>query len=145
MGKALSVDLRKRILNDVDQGLSALAVAEKYHVARRTVNSLVHHRRSTGSLEPIRGRQGRKSTLEPRRQEILEIIDLNSSVTLESLRSQLGLVISLPALWRTLRRWGIRLKKSGPRGGAATPRCASETPLVGDSGSASVRTKTRVS
>jgi transposase len=116
MGKPLSVDLRKRILGDVDRGLSALAVAEKYDVSRRTVNALVHHRERTGSLEPIRGRQGRKSTLEPRKQEILHAIDQNSSVTLESLRSQLGLVISLSALWRALQSWGIRLKKSRPRG-----------------------------
>ncbi len=112
---ALSVDLRKRILDDIDPGYSAIAVAEEYHVARRTVNALVQHRRVTGTLEPIRGRQGCKSTLDPRKEEILQIIDQNSSVTHESLRSQLGLVISLPALWRTLRRWGIRLKKSGPR------------------------------
>jgi len=116
MGKPLSLDLRERILDDVDRGLSAQTVAEKYRVARRTVNNLVHHRERTGSLEPIRGRQGRKSTLEPRRQEILQAIGQDPSLTLEALRRQLSLAISLPALWRTLRRWGVRLKKSPARG-----------------------------
>lgn len=121
MGKPLSVDLRKRILEDVDAGLSAENVAAKYRVGRRTVNMLVQHRQKTGSLEPIRGRQGRKSTLEPRKQEILQAIDRNSGLTLHALREQLSLPISLPSLWLALRKWGIRLKKSSTRRRTTSP------------------------
>ncbi|MAT38061.1 MAG: hypothetical protein CL946_00490 [Ectothiorhodospiraceae bacterium] len=115
MGKALSIDLRQRILADRDRGLAALAIAEKYQFARRTVNGLVHHRERTGSLEPVRGRQGRKSTLEPRKAEILRAMQANPSLTLQQLKTQLKLKIALSSLWVALRGWGIRLKKSSAR------------------------------
>ena len=115
MGKPLSVDLRQRILEDIDQGLSTLVTARKFRVARRTVDRLLQHRRKTGSLEPIRGHQGRKPRLEHVRQEILQAIRQNPGLTLTALKSQLSLNISLSGLWRTLRRWGLRLKKSPAR------------------------------
>jgi transposase len=112
MGKPLSVDVRQQIVSEIDGGASAIEVAEKYHVSRKTVNNLVHHRDRTGSLEPIRGRQGRKSKLLHRKSEILHAIDSNRSMTLCSLKDELQLDISLSALCRTLRRWGVNMKKS---------------------------------
>lgn len=116
MSNALSVDLRRRILEEIDQGISQSQVALKYRVARKTVYSLIQHRQKTGSLEPIRGGVGRKSKAAPRREAIQQAIAENSSLTLQSLIDQLGLAISVSALSRTLRGWGIRLKKSPARG-----------------------------
>ncbi|WP_437191016.1 IS630 family transposase [Planctomicrobium sp. SH527] len=112
MSNALSVDLRRRILEAIDQGVSQSQVARTYRVDRKTVWSLIHHRQKTGSLEPIRAGVGRKSKVAHRQADIRQAIADNSSLTLQSLIDQLGLAISVSALSRTLRRWGIRLKKS---------------------------------
>ena len=120
MSNALSNDLRRRILDEIDQGVSQSQVARTYRVDRKTVWSLIQHRRKTGSLEPIRVGMGRKSKAAHCRAEIEQAIAKNSSLTLQALIDQLGLTISVSALSRTLRRWGIRLKKSPVRGRAAT-------------------------
>lgn len=115
MGRALSMDLRTRIVADWDRGLPALAIAQKYTVARRTVNNLVHLRETTGSLEPIRGSRGRKSTLLPRKQEILEALQADPGLTLQRLKAELHLPIALSSLWTALHKWGLHLKKSPAR------------------------------
>ena len=120
MSNALSVDLRRRILEAIDQGVSQSQVARTYRVDRKTVWSLIHHRQKTGSLEPIRAGVGRKSKVLHRRADITQAIADNSSLTLQSLIDQLGLALSVSALSRTLRRWGIRLKKSSARRRTAT-------------------------
>jgi transposase len=88
-------------------------------VTERTIYNILRHQRKTGSLEPIRGRQGRKSRLIRRQQEILGALAQNPHLTLAALQTQLALRVSLPALWRALRRWGLRLKKSPARRRAA--------------------------
>jgi transposase len=115
MGRALSMDLRTRIGADWDRGLPALAIAQKYSVARRTVNNLVHLRDRTGSLEPVPGSRGRKSVLRPRKQEILEALQADPGLTLQGLKTQLRLPVALSSLWTALHKWGLRLKKSSAR------------------------------
>lgn len=119
MGRALSMDLRTRIVADWDRGLPALAIAQKYSVARRTVNNLVHLRERTGALQPIPRKRERPLRLLPRKQEILEAIQAEPGITLQRLKAQLHLSIAISSLWTTLRRWGLRLKKSPARGRTA--------------------------
>lgn len=120
MGRALSMDLRTRIMADWDQGLPALVIAQKFSVARRTVNNLVRLRARTGSLQPIPRRRERPLTLAPRQQEILEAIQAEPGITLQRLKARLRLPVAISSLWMTLRKWGLRLKKSPPRRRTAT-------------------------
>lgn len=121
MSNALSTDLRRRILEEIDQGVSQSQVARTYRVDRKTVWSLIQHRRKTGSLEPIRVGMGRKSSVAHRRAEIEQAIAKNSRLTLQELIDQLELRISVSALSRTLRRWGFRFKKKPAGRRTATP------------------------
>ena len=116
MARALSNDLRERILQDCDAGETVSKVAEKYRVSERTVFKLRKLRRETGSYEPRTSRCGRRPKLTQRREEIERTLRENPSLTLQELISQLSLDISVSALWKTLKRWKLSLKKS------STPR-----------------------
>ena len=115
MPKPLSLDLRERIVEDCDTGIVAAVVAAKYRVSERTVFNLLALRRQTGGLCPRQGQVGRKPKLEDRKHEIVQSIEQNPNLTLKTLICELSLPISESALWKTLRRWGISLKKSDPR------------------------------
>ena len=52
------MDLRVRVMADVDAGVGTLAVAKKYSVSDRFVRELKQLRRETGSLEPRHGKTG---------------------------------------------------------------------------------------
>ena len=112
MAKPLSMDLRERIVADCDAGERVAVVAEKYRVSKPTVYNLLNLRRETGSIAPRSSQAGRKQKLIDQRGEIEEAVRQNPNLTLEKMISQLSLCISVSALWNSLNRWGISLKKS---------------------------------
>lgn len=115
MARPLSIDLRERIVSDCDAGEAVAVVAARYRVSRRVVYKLLELRQQTGSLAPRSGQSGRKPKLDSERQRIEEAIRRNPSLTLREMISELSLQVSRSALWSTLKRWGLRLKKSDPR------------------------------
>ncbi len=112
MAAALSVDLRTRVMDDLDCGMSADAVAAKYSVSTRTVFAWKALRQETGGIAPRRGKTGPKPKLEPHRDSIMTAIRDNPDVTLNELKSQLNLPSCLQTLANALHRWGLALKKS---------------------------------
>ena len=112
MSACYSLDLRTRVLDDLDRGMSAEKAAGKYSVSARTVYAWKALKRQTGSLAPRQGKTGPKRKLDPYRDAILKAIRDNPNLTLEELRSQLHLPGCLQTLWNGLRRWGLVLKKS---------------------------------
>ena len=54
MAAAYSIDLRERVIQDADAGLSSKDLAERYHVSRAWVDALKQRRRKTGSIEPLK-------------------------------------------------------------------------------------------
>lgn len=115
-----SADLRTRIMDDVESGLSAEKAAVKYSVSARVIYKWKRLQQETGSLAPRRGKTGPRPKLEPHRVAILHAIEQNPGLTLEELRSQLQLPGCVQTLWNALHRWGTVLKKSHPGGRAAT-------------------------
>lgn len=114
-----SLDLRTRVMADVESGMSAERAAVKYSVSARTIYKWKGLKRETGSLNPRQGKGGPKRKLESYREPILATLKEKSGLTLAELRSQLQLPGCLQTLWNALHRWGIVLKKSDPRGRAA--------------------------
>lgn len=115
MANAFSMDLRKRIVADCDAGMTVRAVADKFQVTDRVIFKLLERRRETGSIAPLKGKVGRKRKLELKRDEIIQAVNNNSSLTLQELISELDLPVSVSTLWKSLKRWGISLKKSPSR------------------------------
>ena len=115
MGAALAMDLRIRVMTDVDAGLSAEKAAEKYSVSARTVYQWKALRRETGSLEARDGKTGPKPKLEEHRERILAAVRDNPGITLRDLKTKLQLPACVATVWGALRGWGIVLKKSPAR------------------------------
>jgi transposase len=115
MASALGMDLRVRVMQDVDGGLSAEKAAVKYSVSARTIYQWKALRRETGSLEPRQGKTGPKPKLEAHRERILTAVREDSGITLGDLKTKLQLPGCVATLWTALRAWGWVLKKSPAR------------------------------
>lgn len=112
MGAALAMDLRDRVMRDVDAGLSAEKAAKKYSVAARTIYQWKALRRETGSLNAREGKTGPKPKLEEHRERILAAVPDDSGIRLNDLKAKLQLPACVATLWTALQTWGIVLKKS---------------------------------
>ena len=112
MAAALAMDLRVRVMRDVDAGLSAEKAAVKYSVSARSIYQWKALRRETGALEARGGKTGPKPKLEEHRERILAAVRDDSGITLSDLKTKLQLPACVATLWAALRAWGIVLKKS---------------------------------
>lgn len=115
MAAAYGMDLRKRVMADVQSGMSAEKAAAKYSVSPRTVYNWKTLQLEKGTLKPRDGKPGAKPKLQAYRDRILTAVDQDSGITLEELRERLELPVCLSTVWLALKAWGIVLKKSDPR------------------------------
>jgi len=67
-------EVRKRILDDCNNGMSRVAAAEKWGVSSSFITKLKRHVRETGSIEPKNGKRGPKSKLEPCHDRLKKIV-----------------------------------------------------------------------
>ena len=112
MAAPLAMDLRTRVMQDVEAGMSAKEVAAKYSITARTVYGWKRIKRETGSVEPRRGKTGPKPKLADYENAIRAAVKENSGITLNELREKLKLPVCVQTVWNTLNGWGIVLKKS---------------------------------
>jgi transposase len=115
--KAISQDLRKRILDTVHRGDGSLRqIARRFLVSVSFVTRLLQLQRSTGSLEPRPHGGGNPAVLGPEDLEQLrELIRQQPDATLEECRQRLGASCSLMTISRALRKLGLPRKKKIPR------------------------------
>ena len=111
--ETLSIDLRKRILTayDRDDG-TRLQIAERYDVSLGMVKKLLQQRRHTGDIAPRHHRSGRNPMITEKHKRHLErLVRDRSDMTLDELRSAIGLECSLTAIHKTLIKIGLSYKK----------------------------------
>jgi transposase len=115
--KAISEDLRKRILETIERGDGSLRqIARRFLVSVSFITRLLQLHRSTGSLEPRPHGGGNPAVLSPKNLEQLrELVQKQPDATLEELRQRLGVSCSLMTLSRALRKLGLPRKKKIPR------------------------------
>jgi transposase len=63
MGKAYSQDLRERVIQSVDGGMSKMAAHRMYRVSRSTIDHWLGLRDQTGALRPLPPRQSKTPVL----------------------------------------------------------------------------------
>ena len=117
MTRALSNDLRERVVEAVGTGESCRAVASRFGVAVSSVVKWSQRYRATGSVTPGKMGGHRKRVLEPHRAFIVERINQTSHLTLHGLKDELaarGVMVSHNAVWVFLRREGLSFKTYGP-------------------------------
>ena len=113
MPKALSLDLRKRILDAYDQGgVSQQRVAERFSVSHGMVKKLVRQRREIGEIGPQVYKCGAKPKITPDHRETLrKLLAQEPDLTLEELRKNLGVSCTIQAIHYVLKDMGISYKK----------------------------------
>lgn len=108
MATAYSMDLRVRVLSDVDAGLATGRVAAKYGVSGTWIRTLKQRRRETGEIAPRVG-GGRKPTID--RARLRALVATQPDATLAELRTRLGVACSLAAICKALKALGLTYKK----------------------------------
>jgi transposase len=113
---AYSLDLRTRVLAACDGGKKTKQVAQLFSVSLAWVRRLKQRRREDGSIAP-RPIPGGKAKLDAAQRAKLSVfVHERPDATLQELRAQiaveLGVRISIGALWETLRRMEFTFKKS---------------------------------
>ena len=111
--KALSLDLRERILTTYDKENSTREqVARRFRVSLGMVKKLIQQRRHTGEIGSRRHLCGRKPRiLESHRSQMRAILKKKPDMTLKELREAVALDCTLPAIHYVLENMGLTYKK----------------------------------
>ena len=114
--KTYSMDLRERVLKDVDAGRSTPAVAEKFSVSTAWVRRLKQRRAATGQIGPKPQRRGSVPAAVTYAEQIREAVRQAPDATLDELRRRLNWPLSRSTLANALLALGLTRKKrrSGP-------------------------------
>jgi transposase len=111
--KTLSLDLRERILAayDAKEG-SRDEIGRRFRVSLGMVKKLVAQRRRIGEIGPQHHRSGRKARILPMHgKRLWGMLVEKPDLTLEQMRSALGLKCTLPAIHYVLLKMGLTYKK----------------------------------
>lgn len=140
--KALSLDLRERILKTYDRGDSTREqVARRFCVSLGMVKKLLALRKHGGQIGTGYDRCGRKPLIvESHRQALRAILAGKPDMTLQELRQALELDCSLPAIHYVLADMGLTYKKRLSR---PASKVVPTLPEGGRSGSATRAQSTR--
>ena len=114
----LSMDLRERAVAAVLDGESCRAAAARFGASAASVVRWMQRYPQHGSPRPAPRGGGRRPVLEDHRAFILERMREAPHLTLHRLKDELaarGVQVSHNAVWRFLRREGLRFKKSPVR------------------------------
>jgi transposase len=109
-----SIDLRKRIVAARVKDCQSMGqIAERFGIAKGTVQNIIERYRDAGTVNPKPQNAGRKpaffgALLKRLERDVLDRPD----ATLMQLRDCSGLAVSLATVHNTLRRMGFTLKKS---------------------------------
>jgi transposase len=109
--QAYSMDLRVRVMADVDQGFGTKATAEKYRVSADWVRKLKRFRRQTGSFAARQQRVSHATKLDDELPRLQQLVHERPDATLKELRAALGAQVALGTVWRALKRLQITFKK----------------------------------
>ena len=116
MTKALSVDLRERVVAVIDGGLSRRQAAARFGVSVSSAIRWHALARRTGTATPKRqGGDRRSGRIEGHADVILGAVAKQPDITLAELREMLsghGVMVGIATLWRFFARRKITLKKS---------------------------------
>ena len=115
MAKALSMDLRRRVIAAIEGGLSGRQAAERFGVSASSASRWREKLFQDGDIAPKPQGGDRKSQrTEVHSELILGAVMEKSDITLAEMRDKLkdlGISVSIASLWRFFDRRKITLKK----------------------------------
>ena len=124
MAKALSMDLRERLISAVEDGMSRRSAAKLFSVAPSTAIKWVDQKRRAGSVRPCsRGGDHRSHGLEAHAVELVSLArdtDMTLAELVDHVRESHGLEVAQSTIWRLLDRHDMTFKKNRARRRTAT-------------------------
>ncbi len=115
MARALSCDLRQRVVEAINQGLSRRQAAARFGVSPSSAIRWAALSRTTGDVAPKKqGGDRRSGRIEAQASFILEEVAKAPDMTLAELQAKLdprGVRVGTTSLWRFFQRRRITLKK----------------------------------
>jgi transposase len=116
MPAPISLDLRLRIMRAVEQGSSIRRAARRFAVSPSAAIKLMQRVRATGSPAPARYGGHRRPLLAVYEADLERLVEATPDITLAELQAELqrrfGIFAGLSTIHNTLRRIGLRHKKS---------------------------------
>ena len=114
MGKSYSTDLRERVLQAIEEGMSKAQAHRTFHISRSTIDHWFALRERTGGLTPPPHRSRRTRQLET--EEFVAFAHRNRHATLVEMafawQQEKGVSLSLMSFSRALGEMGWTRKKS---------------------------------
>lgn len=110
--KAYGVELRQRVLNDCDSGMTESAAAEKWQVSVKWIQKIKKQRRETGCIKPKIPKTGPKPKLAPHRELLQKIVVETPDATLEEIRDRLPVEVCIVTVFNELRKLKLVYKKN---------------------------------
>jgi transposase len=135
MARAYGLDLRRRVVEAVDGGLSARGAAARFSVGISTAINWHRQWRETGSLEP--GRQGKPtgSKLDVHEAFILDLVARQKDIALHEIAEELarerGLETCSATVWYFFSKRGLTHKKRQAMPPSSSARTCSPTAKPG--------------
>ena len=115
MAAAYSMDLRERVIQDAEAGLSTKELAARYHVSRAWVDALKQRKREKGSIEPLKQTKFRSRVLDGQDDRLAAAVTAQPDATLRELREALKTSAGLATIWRAVNQLNLTVKKNRSR------------------------------
>src|SRR5262245_47657292 len=132
MRKPYSIDLRARVIEEVETGASRRAAADHYGISPSVVIIWTQRWETTGSVA-AKPSGGSTSPLEAHAEFLLGLIAEKPDMTLDEIVAAMRkhkIAGSRSAVWRFFARRGISFKKNAVRGGAEARGRRSRAPAL---------------
>jgi len=109
----ISFEIRQKVINAHNKGMSIQDICRFFDLRPAAVYDLIRLERNTGDIAPKTYRCGRKPALSPEQVEDLRSLILDDpDITLEEMKEELSLPISIGAISRYVRdKLGFNYKK----------------------------------
>lgn len=121
MAKALSEDLRKRIVRKREEGYSEADISQMFSVSTSSVYRFCKRHLELGHVRPAKMGQPEGSKLDPHRESLCGWVKEQPGLTLEELTElcarELNIHVHHTTVMRALSKWGYRYKKNSLRQG----------------------------
>lgn len=118
MPRPLSNDIRKRIVEAVQKGLSRNAAAQKYDVAPSSAIKIVALWKKTGSWEPKQIGGYRRHILADHTDKVNQLLEEKPDITLAEMQAALAkdnIKVGQSSISRFFNHLGLTYKKNGAR------------------------------
>ncbi len=131
MARALGIDLRQRVVEAIEDGLSTREVGRRFSIEIATAGAWHWLWRASGDVRPRRQGHPGGSKVDPHEAFILALIEETKDITLkeitERLAAECGVSACPSTLWHFLDRRGITFKKRPRTPQSRTGRMSSRT------------------